>query len=198
MFDVTYFTEDNKIANTLVVLPAEKDWQWRKDDEDNFFPVKDANADPVELDLSVLDQNAGGFSKTDKQILLAKGKVHTITVKVMDVGDPNFGKVLIFIAKKTLPEIFKGVIGFASGAVGSKLIATLITDLNKGDDLSNILINALEKETKDKSGDKILFKGGEDNIDASAAVNVSITGTGKGKNKDTKGAYEIGLNIREI
>lgn len=191
MFDITYLTEKEDIANSLVLLPASKDWQWRDDKDDFFIPVLDKNSDPVEFDLRVMDKNEGGFSKTDKEILLAKGKIIRVKVTILDVGDPNFGKALLYIAKHVLPSIIATGVGATTGIIGNKIIATLVSDLNKNDDLSSVLLNEFEKQFKEKSGDKVLFKGGE--IYANAPSQINIAGTGKGRNKEHKGQYEIFL-----
>lgn len=193
LFDITYLTEGEDIANTLVMLPASKDWQWRSKNDDYYLPVINDQVDPVEFDLSVMDNNQDGFAKTDREILLAKGRIIRIKVTVLDVSDPNFGKSLLYIAEHVLPNLVGSGIGALTGVIGNKIIATMISDLNKNDDLSSVLLDAFEKQYKEKSGDKVLFKGGE--MFDEMPKTIKISGTGKGKDKNHKGKYSIEMAV---
>lgn len=195
-FDITYFTNDDKIANSLVIMPAEKAWQWSDPKETKYLQVNDPNADPVELNLSVIDQNKNGFAETDKEVLVFQGKkVHSIKVKIFDVKDKSFADGLIWVAKNVLPTVVSGGLGSITGAIGSKFVVSLITELNDKNELSSALVAEMTKRYGEKAGEKVLFNGGK--LTVAEGPN-SIKGTGKWKNSSKDGVYEIVLNLEKF
>lgn len=196
IFDITYFTSDDKIANSLVLLPADYEWQWRNKKDNKYLPVIDATKDPVELDLTVIDQNKNGFAETDKEVLLFQGKkVHSIKIKIFDIKDKTFADAVYFIAKNVLPTLVSSGIGALTGTIGSKFVVSLITELNDKNELSSALVSELKKKFGEKAGDKILFNGGTLKADEGPII---IKGTGRWKNDSKQGDYEVTMNLMKF
>ncbi|MBL8182214.1 MAG: hypothetical protein JNL64_11470 [Blastocatellia bacterium] len=200
VFDISYFTDDEKpkIGNSLVILPAEYDWQWRDKSGDKYLPPKDETVDPVELDLTVMDDNLNGFSKLDRQILLFQGKkVDSIKIKIFDVKEKTFGDALIWVAKNVLPTAVAGALSAVTGTIGSKFVVSLITELNDKNELSSALVSELTKKFGSKAGDKVLFNGAVSEDDVKPG-SLKIKGEGKWRNDDRRGQYEVYLNLSEF
>lgn len=149
IFYIGYTDSDGKKKAKIVSKPDAGQWQWRKDGK-NFLPSSNIG-DSVELDTSVLNSGANGFSDSDSTIAEIDGELTSITVQFMDVFNPS---VKSFLKGKVLPTVIDHLQGLGINPIDLAPIpgtfTTIIKDNVNIDDLATKFKTFLTKENKDK------------------------------------------------
>lgn len=155
IFYIGYTGDDGKKKAKIVSKPDSGQWQWRNPDKKNFLPASDIG-DSVELDTSVLNSGANGFSDSDSTIGEIDGELTSITVQFMDVFDSSLKS---FLKGKVLPSVIAHLQSLGINPIDLIPIpgtfTTVIKDNVNVDDLAKKFTAFLTKENKDKLLDSI-------------------------------------------
>ena len=191
VFYMLYKGKDKKMKTTIVAKPAEGAWQWRKADKKFFLSGTDIG-DSVELDTSALrfDDPTSGFTSTDHQIAEIDGKLSSIAVQFVDVGDSSFGS---FFGKNIMPQLV-GVwktTGFNPIDLlpVPGIVTGIVKDNIKLDDLADKAANFLANS----DGDKVLHRISK-NYDGKGKKPFVISGTKEWKQGKT-GTYAVTIGF---
>ena len=179
---------------TIVIeKPKTKDyWQWEKENQNLYLPPKNKTANPVELDLSRLKTNNFGFQADNYRIQKFVGKLLSVRVQIYDVNDKNFGdylkKVFAVVGSDAIKLVAGSVLGLPT-AVADLIAQGVMVFFGNGKQTED---KAGEKDTEQKTKDKLLF-GGFSDYQANAA-SIQIEGE-RFWSGSKKGTYRIKMGF---